>query len=147
MPESVDLIFEYRQEGRKTWAIRFYRNGLVEQYNDSTMAFEGDQFVTHPLPLAWRKLTQLSPVELEKLITSLRQSGFFSLPAEVGDPKGVMDATQFTWKLNLDGQQKTVRAVGSQASTNPVLKLLSELFQNVTAEAFNRTAGKEAQSK
>jgi hypothetical protein len=143
MSKSLHLLLEYRQEGRKTWAIRFYRDGLVKQYSDSKMAFENDQIVTHSLPPAWRKLAQLSPAELEKLITALRQADFFSLPPEVGDPQGVMDATQFTWKLNLDGQQKTVRAVGSQASTNPVLKLLSELIQDVTADAFDRTAGKE----
>jgi hypothetical protein len=78
------------------------------------------------------------------LITALRQADFFSLPKEVGDPKGVMDATQFTWKMNLDGQQKTVWAVGSQASTNPILKKLSELIQDVTADAFDRTAEEEA---
>jgi len=143
MPQSKDLILEHRQEGRKTWAIQFYRDGLVKQYSDSKMEFENDQIVTHSLPPAWRKLAQLSPAELEKLTTALRQSDFFSLPPQVGDPKGVMDATWFTWMVNLDGQQKTVRAVGSQASTNPVLNILSELIQDVTADAFDRTAGEK----
>jgi hypothetical protein len=143
MPKSSKLLLEYRQEGRKIWAIRFYLDGLVQEYSDSTLAFEDDQVVTHTLPLAWRKMTHLSAVELEKLTTTLRQADFFSLPSQVGDPKGVMDATWFTWKVNLDGQEKTVQAVGPQASTNPVLKLLSELIQDVTADAFDRTAGEE----
>ena len=143
MPKKPDLLLEYRQEGRKPWAIRFYRNGLVKEFSDSTMVFEDNQIVIHPLPLAWRNLTQLSTDELEKLTTALRQSGFFSLLQQVGDPIGMMDATWFTWMVNLDGQQKTVRAVGSQASTNPVLKILSELIQDVTADAFDRTAGEE----
>ena len=143
MPKSMDLLLECRQEGRKTWAIRFYRDGLVKEYNDSSMAFENDKIVTHSLPPAWRKLTHLSPTELDKLMAALRQADFFSLPPEVGDTKGVMDATHFTWKMNLDGQQKTVRAVGSQASTNPVLKLLSKLIQEVTADAFDRQAGEK----
>jgi len=143
MPKSLDLLLEYRQEGRKTWAIRFYRDGLVKEYSDSTMAFEDDKIVTHSLPPAWRKLTRLSPAELEKLLAALRQADFFLLAPEVGNPQGIMDATQFTWKMNLDGQQKTVRAVGSQASTNPILKKLSELIQEVTADAFDRQAGEE----
>jgi hypothetical protein len=140
MPKPQHLLLEYRQEGRKAWAIRFYEDGLVKEYSDSTMAFEDDQIVTHALPLAWRKLTRLSSTELEKLASALRQSGFFSLPQQVGDPKGVMDATWFTWMINLDGQKKTVQAVGSQASANPVLKMLSKLIQEVTADAFDRQA-------
>jgi hypothetical protein len=143
MPKDSHLILEYRQEGRKTWAIRFYQDGLVKEYSDSTMTFEDDQIVTHTLPLAWRKLTQLSAAEFEKLTTALRQSGFFSLQTQIGDPAGIMDATWFTWIINLDGREKTVRAVGPQASTDPVLKLLSELIQDVTADAFDRTAGEE----
>jgi hypothetical protein len=143
MPESSELLLEYRQDGRKTWAIRFYLDGLVKEYSDSTMTFEDDQIVTHSLPLAWRKLTQLSAAELEKLTTALRQSGFLSLPSQIGDPTGIMDVTWFTWMVNLDGHEKTVRAVGSQASAEPALKLLSGLIQDVTADAFDRTAGEE----
>jgi hypothetical protein len=143
MPKSLELLLEYRQEGRKTWAIRFYRDGLVKEYSDSTMTFENDKIVTHALAPAWRKLTLLSPAELAKLIESLRQADLFSLPEQVGDPKGVMDATWFTWEINLDGRQKKVRAVGPQASSNPILKSLSELVQKVTADAFDRQAGKE----
>ena len=43
MPKPPHLLLEHRQEVRKTWAIRLFRDGLVKQYNDSKMAFENDQ--------------------------------------------------------------------------------------------------------
>jgi hypothetical protein len=140
MPKSADILLECRQEGRKTWAIRFYQDGLVKEYSDSTMQFENDKVVTHSQPLAWRKLTQLSPAELEKFIKGIRQADFFSLPQVVGDPHKVLDGTQFTWKVNLDDQQKTVQAYGALASNHPSLKLLNELIQEITADAFDREA-------
>jgi hypothetical protein len=143
MPKSMDLLLEHRQEGRKTWAIRFYRDGLVKEFTDSRMEFENGQIVTHSLPLAWRKLTQLSPAELEKFIAVLREADFFSLPLEIGASNKVMDATHYIWMLNLDGKQKTVRALGSQAADNPILKKFSALIQDVTADSFHRTAGEE----
>jgi hypothetical protein len=143
MPKTSQLILEFRQEGRKIWAIRFYQDGLVKEYSDSTMVYENDDFITRPIPLAWRKLTQLSAAELEKLTTTLRQSYFYALPTQVGDPEGIMDATLYTWIVNLDGRKKTVHAVGSQASNHPLLKMLSELIQEVTADAFDRTEGEE----
>jgi hypothetical protein len=138
MPKSADILLECQQEGRKTWAIRFYQDGLVKEYSDTTMQFENDKIVTHTRPLAWRKLTQLSPAELEKFINGIRKADFFSLPQVVGDPHKVLDGTQFTWKVNLDKQQKTVLAYGSLASNHPSLKLLNELIQDVTADAFDR---------
>jgi hypothetical protein len=143
MPKSKNLLLEYRQEGRKTWAIQFYRDGLVKEYSDSSMAFENDKIVTHSRPLAWRELARLSPAELAKVLAALRKADFFSLPEQVGDPKRVKDGTQYTWMVNLEGQKKTVLAVGPEASANPGLKILGEMIQEVTADAFDRQAGEK----
>ncbi len=143
MPKTLDLLLEYRQEGRKTWAIRFYQNGLVKEYNDSEMAFEDGKIVTHSRPLAWREIARLSPDELEKFLAAIRKADFFSLPEKVGDSQRVSDASQSTWIVNLDGQHKTVQAAGSQASNNPALKLLREMIQEITADAFDRQGGNE----
>jgi hypothetical protein len=140
MPKARDVLLEYRQDGRKTWAYRFYQNGLVQEYSDSEMVFEDGKIVTHSRPLAWRGIAHLSPVELDKVVVTLRQSDFFSLPGKVGDPTQIMDGAQFTWTVNLDGQQKTVIATGAEASTNPAIKLLRDMIQEVTANAFNREA-------
>lgn len=143
MPKALDLLLEYRQGGRQTWAIRFYQNGLVKEYNDSAMAFEDGKIVTHSRPLAWREIAHLSPAELNKFVAALRKADFFSLPDKLGDPNRAKDAPQFTWIANLDGQHKTVLAVGEQASANPAIKLLREMIQEVTADAFDRQAGEE----
>jgi hypothetical protein len=140
MPKALDLLLEYRQDGRKTWAIRFYQNGLVKEYNDSEMTFENGKIVTHTRPLAWREIARLSRAELDKFLAAIRKVDFFSLPDKVGDSQRMSDASQSTWIVNLDGQKKTVRAAGSEASTNPALKLLREMIQEVTADAFDREA-------
>jgi len=140
MPKSLDLLLEYRQDGRKTWAIRFYQNGLVKEYSASAMAFEDGKIVTHPRPLTWRAIAHLSPAELDKFVATLRKADFFSLPEKLGDSTRVMDGSQSTWIVNLDGQQKTVIATGAEASTNPTIKLLRDMIQEVTADAFNRQA-------
>ena len=143
MPKSKELLLEYRQEGRKTWAIQFYQDGLVKEYSDSIMAFENDKIVTHSRPLAWREMTRLSPAELAKVVAALRKANFFSLPEQVGDPKRVKDGTQYTWTVNLEGQKRTVRAAGPEVSANPGLKILGEMIQEVTADAFDRQAGEK----
>ncbi len=143
MPKTLDLLLEYRQEGRKTWAIRFYRNGLVKEYTDSEMKFEEDKFVTRSVPLTWREIARLSPAELEKVMAALRKANFFSLPDKVGDPKRIMDVTQSTWIANLDGKQKTVLAAGAEASSNPALELLREMIHEVTTDAFDRQANEK----
>lgn len=142
MAKVSDLLLEYRQEGRNTWAIRFYQDGLVKEYSDSEMAFENDKMVTHARPLAWRELARLSSSELEKLLADLKSVDFFSLPEQMGDPKRVKDGIQFTWTLKMGGQKKTVLAFGPEASTHPALKKLSGLIQDVTANAFDRETGK-----
>ena len=138
MPKTLDLLLEYRQNGRKTWAIRFYQNGLVKEYNDSEMKFEGGKIVTHIRPLAWREVARLSSAELAKFIAALRKANLFSLPEKVGDSKQIMDGTQSTWIVNLDSQHKTILATGAEATNNPALKLMREMIQEVTAEAFDR---------
>ncbi len=143
MPKTLDLLLEYRQEGRKTWAIRFYQNGLVKEYNDSEMAFEDGKIVTHSRPLAWREIAHLSPAELDKFLAAIRKADFFSLPEKVGKPAKIMDGTASTWIVNLDGQHKTIQATGPEASNHPALKLLRETIQEVTADAFDRQAGEE----
>ncbi|MGD0003982.1 MAG: hypothetical protein ABSE06_07120 [Anaerolineaceae bacterium] len=143
MPKSLDLLLEYRQDGRKTWAIRFYQNGLVQEYSDSEMAFVDGKIVTHSRPMAWREIAHLSHTELEKVIVTLRQSDFFSLPGKVGDSRRIMDGAQFTWTVNLDGQLKKVIATGEEASTNRTIKLLRDMIQEVTANAFDREAGEK----
>ena len=144
MPKALDLLLEYRhQGGRKTWAIRFYQNGLVKEHNDSEMTFENGKIVTHSIPLAWREIARLSPAELDKFLAAIRKADFFSLPEKVGKPAQIMDGTESTWIVNLDGQSKTVLAAGAEASTNPAIKLLREMIQEVTADAFDRQAGEE----
>ena len=141
MTESKDLLLEYRQEGRKTWAIRFYKDGRVKEFSDSSMAFENDEIVTRLVPLAWREIARLSSAELTKFTTALRQAGLFSLPAQLGAIGRVKDGTQSTWIVNLDGQEKTVLAVEPEASEHPALKSLREMIQEITADAFDRDAG------
>lgn len=141
MAKASDLLLEYRQEGRKTWAIRFYQDGLVKEYSDSEMVFENEKIVTHARTLAWRELARLTPAEMEKLLAALRKADFFSLPEQMGDPNRLKDGIRFTWKMNLDGQQKTVMAFGPEVSNSPALKLLGEMIQEVTADAFDREAG------
>jgi hypothetical protein len=143
MPKVKDILLEYRQEGRKTWAIQFYQDGLVKEYSDTSMAFENDKIVTHSRPLAWRELVRLSPAELAKVLAALRKADFFSLPEQVGDPNRVKDGTRYTWIANLEGQKRTVRVVGPEASANPGLKILGEMIQQVTADAFDRQAGEK----
>jgi hypothetical protein len=143
MPKPSNLLLEYRQDGRKTWAIRFYQNGLVKEYSNSEMVFENDQVVTRSRPLAWREIAHLSQAELEKLITRIRQVNFFTLPEKLGDPKRVMDGQQSTWIVNLDGQQKTVLAVEPEATSNPAIKELREMIQDVTADAFDREGNED----
>ena len=143
MPKSEDLLLEYRQDGRKTWAVRFHQDGLVEEYSDSEMLYKRGKFITHSKPLAWRVLAHLSPSELEKVIAALRRSDFLSLPDKLGDSTRVMDGTTSTWTVNVENQQKIVRATGEEASNNPAIKLLREMIQAVTAEAFNREADEE----
>ncbi len=104
------------------------------------MAFEDGKIVTHSRPLAWRAIAHLSPAELDKVVTALRQADFFSLPENLGNSTRVMDASHSTWTVNLGGQQKTVIATGAEASTNPAIKLLREMIQEVTADAFDREA-------
>jgi hypothetical protein len=145
MTDNSDVLLEYRQNGRETWAIRFFPNGLVEEYSNQYLTFENGQIVSHSQPLKWRKVAQLNSNELEKFLTTLRESGFFSLPDEVGNLGQVRDGTLFTWKISLDGRQKTVLSAGSAASENPSLKSLSSLVQRITAEAFDRE-GKQKRS-
>jgi len=140
MAKASDLLLEYRQEGSKTWAIRFYTDGLVKEFNDSEMTFEDDKIVTHTRPLAWRELTKLSPAGLKKLLAALRKAEFFALPDQLGDPTRLKDGTRFTWMMNLNGQKKTVVAFGPQASSSPSLKMLGEMVQEVTADAFDLDA-------
>jgi hypothetical protein len=104
------------------------------------MAFENGEIVTHSRPLAWREIAHLSPAELDKFVSALRKADFFSLPEKVGDSTRIMDATQSTWMVNLDGKKKTVQAAGAEATSNPALKLLREMVQEVTADAFDREA-------
>jgi hypothetical protein len=150
MAKPNEILLEYRQAGRKTWAIRFYQDGLVKEYSDSEMVFEDEKIVTHSLPLAWRELARLTDVELGKLLAALRKVDFFSLPDQVGDPNQVSDGIRYTWTVHLDGKQKTVLAFGSQASSQPALKALGEMIQEVTADAFDRETddeGKDSQDQ
>ena len=55
----------------------------------------------------------------------------------------IMDASPSTWMVNLDGKKKTVQAAGAEESSNPALKLLREMVQEVTADAFDREGGQE----
>jgi hypothetical protein len=143
MPKALDLLLEYRQDGSKNWAIRFYQNGLVKQYSDSEMNFEDGKIVTHPLPPAWREIARLSPAELDKFLAAMRKADLFSLPEKIGHPNRIMDGVASTWIVNLDGQKKTIQATGPEASNNPALKLLREMIQEITADAFDRQAGEE----
>jgi hypothetical protein len=143
MPKALDLLLEYRQEGRKDWAIRFYQNGVVKQYSDSEMTFENDKIVTHSLPPAWREIARLSPAEQDKFLAAIRKADLFSLPDKIGYPTRIKDGTESTWIVNLDGQKKTIQAAGPEASNNPALKLLREMIQDITADAFDRQAGEE----
>jgi hypothetical protein len=143
MPKALDLLLEYRQGGRQTWAIRFYQNGLVKEYNDSEMTFEDGKIVTHPRPLAWREIARLSPAELDKFLAAIRKADFFFLAEKVGNPAQIMDGSQSTWIVNLDGQHKTIQASGPEASNHPALKMLREMIQEVTADAFDRQADEE----
>jgi hypothetical protein len=141
MPKSPDLLLEHRQKGRSPWGIRFYADGLVKEYSDQVMKFEGGEIVTHPQALAWRKLTRLAPAELEKLLAAVRQANFFTIPDQVGDPQRVRDGIPMTWTVNLDGHSKTVQGIGSEASDHPGLKRITDAIQEVTADAFDRETG------
>ena len=143
MAKTSEILLEYRQDGRKTWAIRFFHSGVVREYSDSRMEFKNGEIVTRPMPLAWREIARLTAGEMDKLLATLRKANFFSLPGQVGDTKGIMDATTFTWTVHMDGQEKTVTAAGSEASNHPALKLLREMIQEVTADAFDRQAGEK----
>ena len=143
MAKVLDLLLEYRQDGSKNWAIRFYQNGLVKQYSDSEMTFEGGKIVTHSLAPAWREIAHLSPAELGKFLAALRKADLFSLPEKIGYPTRIMDGVASTWIVNLDGKKKTIQAAGPEASNNPALKLLRDMIQEVTADAFDRQAGEE----
>lgn len=144
MPQASDLLLEYRQEGRKTWSMRFYQDGRVEEYSDEMVEFKDGQFITHAIPLEWRDVTVLVPVEMAKVNKALREADFFNLPAQFGDASQVKDGTVFTWTANLEGKSKTVRAVGGEAANHPALKQLSEMIQDVTADAFEREAGEDS---
>jgi|WetSurMetagenome_2_1015567.scaffolds.fasta_scaffold417343_2 hypothetical protein len=141
MPEASEILLEFRQMGRSPWAIRFYTNGLVTEYSDQYMAFEGGKIVTHRQPLAWRDTSRLLPAELEKLQGILREVNFFALPDQVGDPQRIQDGTPLAWTVNLDGRSKTVQAVGPEASSDPALKRINEAIQTLTADAFDREGG------
>jgi hypothetical protein len=143
MAKSTELILEYQQEGRKSWAIRFYQDGLVREFSDTRMDFENDQIVTRAQPPAWRDLARLSAAELDKLLDGLRGANLFSLPDQIGEPGAVKDATEYTWRVSLDGREKTLLVVGSYAD-QPALNHLSELIQEVTAEALFREGNETA---
>jgi len=127
----------YQHEGRQPWALRFYASGLVKEYSDSEMEFRGGEFVTRPIPLAWRKTAQLTPEELQQVIDTIRAVDFFQLPDRIGGPRPV-DGMEFVWTACLDGQKKTVRAVGPQATDHPALYRLRVLVQEVLAQAAQR---------
>jgi hypothetical protein len=141
MPKRSDLLLEYRHEGNQAWAMRFYQDGLVKEYSDTRMEFKDGDFVTHEIPLAWRKLVSLDPAELAQVVEALRKADFFALPERIGG-REVQDGTLFVWTAHLDGKSRTVEALGSAASAHPALKLLSTMVQEVTAQAFKRQAKK-----
>ena len=128
----------YRQDGRQTWAYRFYQDGRVEEYSDSEMTFEDGKIVTREIPLAWRAITQLPPAELEKLVAIIRRVDFFALPDKLGVPSRANDAALFTWTVRLDGKKKTVVAAGAEATSHPAIKILRDLVQEVTTASFER---------
>lgn len=138
MPETKNLLLAYRQETRYPYALRFYCDGLVEEYSDRYMAFEDGQVVTHSQPLEWRAIARLNAEELRRLEEILRQSGFAALPGQVGSPAHSHDAAHYTWTATIDGTQKTVEAYGAAADRQPALKALSEAIQAITADAFDR---------
>jgi hypothetical protein len=142
MPKQSDLLLEYRHEGSKAWAMRFYQDGLVKEYSDARMEFKDGDFVTHEIPLAWRKLAKLVPEELAQVVEAVHQADFFQLPEQIGASE-VMDGILFVWTVQLDGRQRTVKARGSAAAAHPALKLLSKMVQEVTARAFNRQTKKK----
>lgn len=141
MPKRADLLLEYRHEGNQAWAMRFYQDGLVKEYSDTRTEFKDGDFVSHDIPLAWRKLVSLNPAELALVVEALRKADFFALPERIG-ARGVQDGTLFVWTAHLDGKSKTVEAQGSAASAHPALKLLNTMVQEVTAQAFQRAAKK-----
>lgn len=143
MDKSTELILEYQQEGRKSWAVRFYQGGLVRELSDTRMEFENDQIVTRAQPLAWRDLTRLSATELDKLLSGLRGANLFSLPDQIGEPGAVKDATEYTWRVSLDGREKTLLVFGTYAD-QPALNRLSELIQEVMADALFREGNETA---
>lgn len=141
MPKRSDLLLEYRHEGNKAWAMRFYQDGLVEEYSNVKMEFKDGDFVTDEIPLDWRELTHLDAAELKQVVDALHKADFFELPERIGG-REVRDGTLFVWTARLDGKTRTVEARGSMASANPALKLLSTMVQEVTAQAFKRLAKK-----
>jgi hypothetical protein len=143
MAKSEDLILEYRQEGRLTWAIQFYRNGLVKEFSDSSMDFIEGQIVTLSKPLAWRNLAHLDSGEMKKLVEVMGKVDFFALPGKLGDAGRVKDGTRSTWTMNLEGKSKVVVAFGKEATSNEVLKTLREAIQAVTADAFKRRSSED----
>jgi hypothetical protein len=142
MPKRADLVLEYRHEGNKNWAMRFYQDGLVEEYSDTRMEFKDGDFVSHEIPLAWRELTHLIPDEYEQVVGAIRKVDFFQLPERIG-AREVKDGILFIWTAHLDGHTRTVEARGSAASAHPALKQLSQMVQEVTGQAFKRQAPKK----
>ena len=143
LKKRSDLILEYRQEGRQTWAIRFYQDGQVEEYNDTEMVFEDGKVISHSLPLAWRKLVRLSAAELKRVQDALRKADIFSLPEQIGDSRQANDGILHVWSVYVDGQQKMVQAYDPEASSSPGLRLLASMVQEISADAFEREAENE----
>jgi len=147
MEDAAKLLLEYRQEGRKTWAIRFYQDGQVMEYSDSEMAFENGEIITRTRPLAWRKLVRLSSEELKKLHSAMERADLASLPAQIGEANRTSDGVCHIWIFKDGSQTKTIYAYDPEASSSESLYLMSETIQTLTADAFERVADEEDSSE
>jgi hypothetical protein len=136
---NADLLLEYLVETRTHWGTRIYGDGRVDEYTDREMTFDGSDFVTRTVPLQWRPLTKLSSDELAQLRHAIQAAHFFTLPAHLEPSPGLKDGTTSAWTITLGGRQHHVTAHEAGADHNAALHRLSQVVQELTAAALQRT--------
>jgi hypothetical protein len=138
MQEQRSLILENLVQNPQEWGLRLYSDGAIEVLSDRWMSFENGEIVTHLQPLEWRWEVTLTTEEMSNLFRVIRSSGVMDLPEVMTSAVPESSPIFSYWKVQLDGREVQIQAVGSQASNHPVFSLLSREIQTVKALAMQR---------
>ncbi|HEY9075630.1 MAG TPA: hypothetical protein VIO61_03730 [Anaerolineaceae bacterium] len=136
MEDQRSLLLENTMQGTQTWGIRVYSDGYLEVLSDHFLCFDGNEVITIQQPLKWRWQATLAQDDLLILTKMIHSSGILDLPVLMESDTPETNPLRTAWRLMVDGKEKTIQTIGSQAANHPVFNKLTQALQEAKVRAM-----------